>query len=198
MMGPTVHLELVLLSSGWSLDCFDELVRLKFLAFKSKAAPRNQLIYFLPLHVYLQIAAIDDLRRFDVRISGFLTHWIRDCVSVDLAHKVAACQMELFLGYFQTLFVVRVMEPFLARDLLRWLIIRLFLELKVDNPLLSIGHEHINFWILQLLSLFFAGTSEDFPGQPGVFLIKFLFLSLLEKFAKIFKVGGFRVLKVFL
>ena len=198
MMGPTVHLKLVLLSSGGSLDCFDELARLKFLAVKSKAASCNQLIDFLPLHVYLQIAAIDDLRRFDVGISGFLTHWLRDCVGVDLAHKVAACQMELLLGYFQTLLVVRVMEPFLARDLLRCLIITLFLELKVHNPLLSIGHEHINFWILQLLSLFFAGTSEDFPGQPGIFLIKFLFLSLLEKFAKIFKVGGFRVFKVFL
>ena len=60
MMGPTVHLELILLSSGGSLDCFDELKRLKFLAIKSKAAPCNQLVDFLPLHVYLQIAAIDD------------------------------------------------------------------------------------------------------------------------------------------
>ena len=198
MMGPTVHLELVLLSSGGCLDCLDILVRLKFLAIKSKAAPCNQLVDFLSLHVYLQIAAIDDLRCSDVGIFGFLTLRLRDCIGVYLAHKVAACQLELLLGYFQTLFVVRVMESFLARDLLRCLIITLFLELKVDNPLLIICHKHINFWIFKFLSLLFAGTSEDFPGQPGVFLIKFLFLSLLEKFAKIFKVGGFRVLKVFL
>ena len=196
-MGPTVQLELVFLSSGGSLDCFHELTRLKFLAIKSKAAPCNQFIDFLSLHVYLQIAAIDDLRRFDVGIFRFLTHRLRDCVGVDLANNVAACQLELLLRYFQTLFVVGVMEPFLARNLMWCLIITLFLELKVDNPLLSIGHKHINFWILEFLFLFFAGTSEDFPGQPSVFLIKFLFLSLLEKFAKIFKIGRFRVLKVF-